>query len=173
MGPRAIRILAPVMLAVAILAWAGYGGLVWALSAERVAYAQAVESREQNLAREQSETRLQAAVRDTEAERASLESLVRVPIVATVEMIEETGRAAGMREVTVVEATPQTTAAKDLSAVSVVVQSQGTFAAAMRAYALYEAVPLPATIEQVELEKTEEGWNLRVRLRVLLASDSL
>lgn len=155
---------------VAVAAWAGYALLVVQLGREREAYAASLERTEQETLRGESASRLRATVQGTEAEREALERLVRVTILQAVEVIEQAGEAAGAKDVTIGQAAP-TSAPKDLSAVSIVVNAGGSFASLMRAVALFEVLPIPASLEQFELEKVgqSDSWRLTAHLRVLLA----
>jgi hypothetical protein len=164
--------LSMLMLFVAILAWTGFGGLVFQVESERTDYAEALSRSEEEATRGESAARLRASVESTEAERAALESILNISILRAVEVIEQAGRAAGASDVRIGEATPVSGASEKLAAVSVVVNASGSFTTIMRAIALFETLPIPATLEQFELEKIDQTntWKLTARLRVLLAS---
>jgi hypothetical protein len=157
------------MLAVALLAWSGVAGLVWQLSVQRADYASALERSKAESLRGESAARLRSSVESTVAERQALEQLINVSILRAVEVIEQAGRAAGASDVTIGGATPAGTV-QGLPAVAIVVNASGSFGVVMRAVALYESLPIPASLEQFEIEKTESGsWRLTVNLRVLTA----
>lgn len=151
--------------------WAGFGGLVWQLGVERTAYAEAVERAKQESIRGESSARLRASIQGTEAEREALESLVRLSILQAVETVEQSGVAAGATDVEIGEASPAT-APEGFSAVTIVVNASGQFSALARAVSLFEALPIPAKLEQFEIVKAEQEktWRLTARLSVLHAS---
>ncbi|MFZ2886742.1 MAG: hypothetical protein WA021_02895 [Minisyncoccia bacterium] len=164
-------LLAWIMVFVAVLAWTSFGGLVRQLSNERIAYAEAESRSKEEALRGEGAARLKATVESTETERTALESLVSISILQAVEVIEQAGRAAGASDVSIGEATPSANAPKDLSAVTIVVNASGSFAAVTRAIALFETLPIPATLEQFELDRLEKEktWRLTARLRVTMA----
>lgn len=160
------------MLLAAIVAWTGFGGLIFQVANERADYAEALSRSEEEATRGESAARLRTSVESTEAERAALESLLNISILRAVEVIEQAGRAAGASDVRIGEATPVSSEAGKVATVSIVVNASGSFATIMRTIALFETLPIPATLQQFELEKIDKAntWRLTVRLRVLLAS---
>ena len=163
--------LAWLMVVVASLAWTGFGGLVFQLSNERAEYADALARSEEDSLRGDSAARLRTTVESTTQERAALESILDISILRAVEVIEQAGRAAGADDVAIGEATPISSATADLAGVSIVVNAKGSFTEVMRAITLFETLPIPATLDQFELEKMSQAttWRLTTRLRVLLA----
>lgn len=159
------------MVCVALLSWSGFGALVWQLSVARAEYASALERSKEEALRGESAARLRTSVEGSVAEREALEQLVSVSILRAVEVIEQAGAAAGASNVTIGEATSVGTS-NGLASISIVVNASGSFGALMRAIALYEALPIPATLEQFELEKlnAQSGWRLTARVRVLTTS---
>lgn len=166
---RMYSIIAWFVLLLSLASWGGYVYLLQTLSADRAAYATALEEKKQEELRQQSTTRIQAAVRDTEVERAALDALIKVPIVDAVDIIEAAGRAAGARSVSIGGATPAGSTAKELSPVSVIVNVEGTFPALMRALSLFERLPIPSVVEQFDVRSTENGWALSARVKLLIA----
>jgi hypothetical protein len=161
------------MVCVALVAWGGFGALVWQLSIARADYASTLELSKENALRGESAARLQTSIDATVAEREALEQLVAVSILRAVEVIEQAGAAAGASNVTIGEATPTGTS-EGLSIITIVVNASGSFGALMRAVALYETLPIPATLEQFELVKLSEerSWQLTARVRILTAPTS-
>jgi hypothetical protein len=154
--------------AIAVALWAAFGALVWQLGLERAAYAEGVERTKQESIRGESTARLRASVQGTEAERAALESLVQITILQAVEAVEQAGEVAGASNVEIGEASPST-APEGFSAVMIVVNASGSFAALTRAVSLFETLPIPAKLQQFELVKAEQqnAWRLTARLNVL------
>ena len=163
--------LAWLMVIVAIGAWVGYGFLVVQLSSERTAYGKALARDEEESLRGESAARLRATVQGTEAERTAIEGLVAISILQAVEVVEQAGRAAGIPNAVVGEASPLGSDANGPSAVSIVVNGSGPFQSLVRGVNLLETLPIPASLEQFSLEKAESGgWRLTARLRVLTSS---
>jgi len=166
-----IRLLAWPLLIVALLSWGGYWYATTMLSDARAAYASKLEESEQQKTREQSLTRVQSVIRDTEAERAAIERLISVSVVQAVDIVEAAGEAAGGKSVEIVSASPAT-APKELSGLSIVVTMEGTFPALMRAVSLFESLPIPSVVETVDIEKSEGMWRLTARLKLFLAANA-
>lgn len=162
-----------IMILVAVLSWTGFGGLVWQLREQRAEYASALERSKEDALRGESAARLRSSVESSETERAAIESLVDISILRAVEVIEQAGRAAGASDVSIGEATPSS-APEGLSAIVIVVNASGSFSTLMRAIALFETLPIPAALEQFELQKIDQTntWRLTARLRVLSAPSS-
>ena len=161
-------------LVLAILLWGVFGYLVFALPRERAEYEDALVVSAQEAVRAESSARVKAIIQDTEVERAALFSLLQVPLIDAIKIVEDAARAGGARSVSIGEATPvsvKTTspAAPPTTRVAVVVQSQGSFAALMRTVSLFESLTIPATLDGFDLEKAEEGWRLTARLTIAVA----
>ena len=162
------------MVVVAIVAWCGVGGLVLRIASERADYAEALSRTEEESLRGESATRLRSAVESSRAEREAIEKVFAISVLQAVEVIEQAGRAAGARNVAIGDASP-TAGPADLTAMDVVVNADGTFAALSRAIALFETLPIPAALESFEMEQGEQGdtWQLTARMRILLTPPSL
>ena len=161
-------------LLLAALLWGIFGYLVFALPQERAQYEEALVVSAQEAVRAESSARVKAIVQDTEVERAALLSLVQVPLIDAIKIVEDAARASGVRTVSIGEATPVSVktpspAAPPTTRVAVVVQSQGSFAALMRTVSLFESLTIPATLDGFDLEKAEEGWRLTARLTIAVA----
>ncbi|MFZ2555665.1 MAG: hypothetical protein WAZ27_00195 [Minisyncoccia bacterium] len=168
---RALRTISIFALLFALSLWGVFGYLVWTLPSERSAYAAAIVTADENALRGESLSRLRAAVRDTENERAALGNLLNLTILRAVEILETTGKQAGATNVSIGEATPLPAAKTDpkgLSTISVVVNLEGSFAALMRAVNLYETLAIPASFEQFEMEKIESSWRMTARFKIFL-----
>lgn len=159
------------MLFIAVLTWTGYGYLWYALSAERANYQELSATYESESVRGESATRLRSTIQNSERERAALEGVVRISLLDAAETIEEAGRQAGALEVSIGEATPLTKTVHNLTTYTFVVNAEGSFVALMRTITLFEALPMPSTVEQFEITKTDKTWRLTARLRATLASE--
>lgn len=163
----AFRISSWFALLVSILLWGIFGYLVWQLYVERDQYISAASAAEEADLRGQSASRLHATVRDTEVERAAINSLLDMGVLRIVEILETTARQAGATEVSVGAATPQsvTGAPAGLTSVSVVINMQGSFSALVRAMGLYETLTIPSMLEQFSIENIDGKWRATARVR--------
>ncbi|MEK7155851.1 MAG: hypothetical protein AAB734_03135 [Patescibacteria group bacterium] len=159
------------MLALAVAAWGACGYFAMIVQGDRTEYTSASARAEEESMREENAARLRSTIQGTEIERAALESLVGVTILDAVETIEAAAKQAGASDVKIGEASTQSTSTQKLSSVSVTVTASGSFVAVMRAVALLETLPLPSTIEQFDLSKSDSAWRLTARLRVTLAAE--
>ncbi len=162
--------LAYLLFALSILAWGGFGYLVMFLHADRASYADAAIIAADTSEREESAARLRATIQGTEVERAALESVISVSIVDAAEIIEGAVKSAGASDVKITEATAQKTSPQKLSTVAIGVNASGSFVSLVRAASLLEALPVPATIDRVEIAKNDKQWRLTARLTVTLAA---
>lgn len=117
--------------------------------------------------------RISALAKDTQEERAAIESLVSFDIVSIVNKIEAAGKPLGLT-VTVNDA-QASGAQQDLAngdslrAVTFLVQSEGSYASLMKLETLFENLPLASSVESVELQKLQDPktpWHLTARIRV-------
>lgn len=166
---RITPLISYVALLLVVVLWGAFGYMTWTLSNERDLYAEAESRSHEEALRGESATRLRASVRDTEAERTALEGILNITILQAVESIETAGKQAGATEVTIGEATPLPVS-QGLMPISVVVTAKGSFSALLRAVSLFETLPLPTSIEQFSLGKTDKTWILTTRLKVIVAS---
>jgi hypothetical protein len=119
--------------------------------------------------------RLRSLASDTEADRTALDNLVGEDIASLATTIESAGTSAGIAA-HVTQATPEGAPADlpggTLQAISMVVEGEGSFARVMHALSLYETLPLPAAIEQFDIERTGEtsAWHLTLHLRVFTSA---
>lgn len=169
-----MRLFAGMTFLVALALWGAFGFLVYDLNGARAELALAqTEAREESL-RGESAARLRATIQDTEAERAALESVVKVPILTAVEAIESAGKKAGATEVSIGNASPTGAGMPEgVMAVSVVVNARGSFAALIRTLRVFETLSLPSTVEQFELEHVDNAWRFTARLRLIVAASAL
>lgn len=157
------------MLALALIGWGGFGLLVYDLYSEREAYARDSLVFEEESLKGESATRLRSVVRDTEAERNALTSVISVPLLDVAEMIEAAGDDAGATNVSIGEATPVAKPPKNLSVYTFVLNANGSFMALMRTVILLESLPIPTNIERFEISKSDKTWRLTARINATIA----
>lgn len=133
--------------------------------------------------------RLHSLARDTQNQRVQLDNLTRSDVIGVANMIDGIGKIAGV-QLKIEGATPEpavkkkgsnkTAEAPALSAVSFVVEADGTFASVMHAAALLESLPVLSSVQNLEFARSlissdsksaKSSWHLTARIRVLIASD--
>ena len=120
--------------------------------------------------------RIAALAADTEGDRMRLGELLQADIVTIIDIIEAAGKSARVT-VRVSDALPAGGAEAlpgggELQAVEFIVQTTGTFSSLMQAATLFEQLPLPSSVQQIELERStgEQStvpWRMTTRIRVL------
>lgn len=163
-------IIAGSMCVLAVLAWVGFWFVFTTLTHDRVGYADALATAETESARGESLVRLRSAVQGTVSERTALEGLVSLKVLDAVEQIETAAMQAGGRSVAIGEAALVASTPGKLSTFTVGVNADGSFASLIRAVRLFETLPIPATLEQFDITKSEKDWHLNARLRVTLST---
>jgi len=165
----------------ALLAWIAVGLFAWTIQgdeADRLLRTQTIQESE---SREATALRLHSIVQDTESERAQLDSLVTVDVVSVVDMLEETGKAAGVK-VTVINVLPEGVAAigagnANIVATGFVIEAHGRFSALMHVLQLLETLPIPSTLGRLDIELvpnpsgSSSTWGMNAYIRVLTAEE--
>lgn len=167
-------IIAIMSLLLALVLWGVFAYLVLTLPRERAQYVEALTVSSQEAVRAESASRVKAIIQDTEVERAALLSLLQVPLIDAIKIVEDAARAAGVRTVTIGEATPvaaksPSPAAPPTTRVAIVVQAEGTFPALVRTVSLLETLSIPSMLDGFDMEETKDGWRLTARLTLAVA----
>lgn len=169
----------------AFLAWAVVGLFAWTIQSDEVDRALYVQTTQESESKEASAIRLHSIAQDTREERATLEGIFRTDVVSIVNLIETTGKAAGVK-VTVSSVIPesapptQAAASAGIVATGFIIEAQGKFSALMHVLQLFETFPLPSTIGRLDIEYVpnarESGlsgiWRMNAYIRVLTTPDA-
>lgn len=177
---RSLTLISLVGLLLSIAAWVGVVFLYQTIQikeSERNARHREIAetSRQENDA-----TRLKALMSETKAGRAALDQFTAVDILSAVKTIEGVGKPAGV-SIRIENAIPgDTTKSGELRSITFVISAEGTFSEMIRTIQLFEAVPLPASIEQVDLSQqsgesdgknaSQQVWHVNVRLKLLTST---
>ncbi|MHB1087075.1 MAG: hypothetical protein ACYCZ0_05000 [Minisyncoccota bacterium] len=178
---KTITYLSWIALMLAIVAWGGvvYGSL-WLRDEAKVRGA-SVQSAEQKTAQAAYASRLKSLARETETDRANLETLSRSEIVSVANAIEAAGRSIGVAAK--VNAAIPAGNPKDipggapLSSVAFIVQGEGSFSGVVQLVRVLEKFPGFSRVEQFEFERAQsiEGakqpWRTTIRLRIYTTAD--
>lgn len=168
------------VLAFALSSWGAVGYFAWTITADEnkreadageaqltaVRYAQAIRTR--------------ALVADAAPDAAKLKDILNVDVVSASYLIEEAGRAAGVKT-RLSDAQPEGEVGTDilpLRAVGFVVTADGKFPDLLRAVRLFETLPIPSSVTRLDIERTPKSagntgglWHLNVYIRVLTTSE--
>jgi len=174
MGPR-ITYIAALLSFLALCAWGivGYASFeIHRVAKERAERARIAEQEGNRAAYSQ---RISVLAAETETDRARLKGLVDKDVVSIIEAIEAAGRSARV-SARVSDAVPAGGAEEipgggEMQAVEFIVQATGSFASLMQAAALFEKIPLAASLQQIEFERnaSDQGppWRMTARIQVL------
>jgi hypothetical protein len=166
---------------VALCAWAGAWFFLSDISSRLAARADQLSSSTIQNAQQVNAIELHAIVQDTASDRASLDHLVGTDVVGIANAIQSAGDAAGTKTIigSATAATHQD-ATSGVSSLEFVVQSSGTFAQVWRAAQLFESLPLPSGVEELDFEQipgsasaassSSGSWQLTTRIMVLTSA---
>lgn len=161
-------------LGLAIVLWLLVGYFAWVLPDMRAAYAERIQKTTQQSDKDSADLRLRVAATESRARAQALNALLAADVPDITGAIRAVGVRAGV-PVTINTAVPSTVpgAPKDVHAIAFVVEANGSLEALLRAVALFESLPIPSTIDIVDLtSETEESarageWRLNIKLQVL------
>lgn len=166
-----------VALLAALIAWWGVVVLAGSISDEETARSMSQSSTGETAAQQEAALHLHTLALDTASERSQLNALVPTDIVGIVNSINAVGPAANVKtQIGSASAQPLPTGApQGLSAIEFTVQSDGTFAATMRAAQMFETLPLPSSVDELDFEHIPSSdpkspsspWQLTVRILIL------
>jgi hypothetical protein len=132
-----------------------------------------VRAREEQRA---SASQLQSLARETSTARGELDALAKVDVVSMVDTIDKVGKDAGVY-IQIGQALPEATKDSSIHAVNFQLGAEGSFTSLLNAIALLESLPIPASLEQVQLIHTggnsagPASWHMSLRLRILSTAD--
>ena len=168
---------------VAIALWIGVGYFAWTIYSQEFLSAEKIADLDQGSVRQAAALRLHALVRDTKEERAKLESVARVDFIEMLEFIEQVGRDVGIPiEIGQAISAPDSGAGSRVRSVGFVVEGEGSFAKVMHAAALFEALPKPSFVDELQFEMIPASsagskksavnlWHMVVRMRFISTAD--
>jgi hypothetical protein len=177
---RRFTYLAWTLLTLAIIAWIAVAYFAQAITAQEDARAAALEAQQQSSDAQSSSVRLHALAQDTEPDRTTLEGDLAVGIAPIANTLKNAGTSAGV-DLTLSGALPEPASSSggsdSVGAVGFVVEGTGTFSALMRTVQLLETLPLPSSVQQLDIQqipdpsgKPGETWHLNANILVLTTS---
>jgi len=165
-------------LAAAICAWVAVGYFAVIIQNERAAYLQQISDTATQVDKAAADARLHVFASGNLARSSALDAIVAPDVSSIIDTIRSVGTAAGV-PIKINDALPGTVAKtqKDIHAVAFVIESSGSFSKMMHVLALFGALPLPSSIEMVDLARvpqdaavttrTPQVWHLNLKMRVL------
>ncbi len=162
------------LFSLALLAWTGVALFAWTIRSDEADHMLRAQTLQEYESKETTAMRLHSIAQDTKEERAKLESIVRMDVVSIVNLIESTGKAAGVN-VTVSNVIPEGEAGSGLVATGFVIEARGRFSTLMRVVQLFESIPISSTIGRLDIEyipnQDVRAWGMSAYIRVLTAED--
>jgi hypothetical protein len=164
--------------ALALVACGAAGFVAWDVSS-RLSSRQTLESSAQvEAAQQTSAVRIHALAADTQTQRGELQGLVQTDVVGIASAIQAAGNLAGASTKIGAASSEDRSASapSDLNALDFVVEADGTFAQVFKAAQLFETLPLPSSVGELDFERVPEQsgggpargpWELTARIRVL------
>lgn len=158
---------------VAVGAWIAVGLYGWSITRSEQEYVAQLRQLQESVVSHSSVARTHAVVSGTSAQRDQLDRFLNVDIISLTSIIQDVGKAAGVSlklNGVMPDTAPSAAAGTSLNAVGLSLQADGTFSALMRTLQLLEQLPLPASVERVDLQGGERGnggaWHMNTYLKV-------
>lgn len=173
---RSLTMVSLAMFVIAIAAWAGVWFLFSDTSARLTARAEALSNNGIQSAKQADQIAVHALVTDTVAKRQQLGAVVNTDVVQIAGAITTAGAAAGAQTTIDSAALIASSTTANVSELEFVVQTVGTFAQTWRAAQLFQNLPLPSKVSEVDFQlipgagKQAPQWQLTTHIDVLTSS---
>ena len=159
-------------LVLAIAAWVGVWFLFSDISARLGARADAISTATIQNAQEGNAVELHALVSNTASERATLDAAVDTDVVGIASQIDAAGSAAGVQ--TTIGSASLAASSGSVNELEFVVQSTGSFAQVWHAAQLFQTLPLPSSVTELDFEQIPGGqtdvWQLTTHIEVVTSA---
>jgi hypothetical protein len=172
-----ITTLAALSALAALLAWGAVGYIVIKTQGDESVVARQFAAAAKGATARNLAVSTHALVLSTVTERSTLMGAIPADIPSIVDVIQATGRNSGanVQIGTASSASVPDGAPSSLSAVEFVVQADGSFANTLQAAQLFENLPIPAKVTDIDFEQitnagkgvVSHSWRLTIRLQVL------
>ncbi len=158
-----------------ILAWAGVWLLFSDVSNRLTERATTLSNSSVQNVRQASAVELQALVNDTVTQRGALDAAVNTDVVGIAAAISNAGQEAGV-QTTIGSASllaPTASSSPGVNVVEFVVQATGTFQQVWRAAQLFQSLPLPSNVSELDFEQIPNAvgrqptWQLTAHINIL------
>lgn len=164
--------------AFALAAWVGVWFLFSDVSARLDARAEALSQMGVQSAGQANAVALHALVADTASSRGQLDAAVDTDIVGIAGQINAAGTAAGVKTTIGSASVVASSASAGVNELEFVVQGTGSFQQVWRAAELFQTLPLPSTMSDVDLEalpnsgKGPAVWQITAHIDVLTSAQA-
>lgn len=172
---QTITQLAVLSVFLAVLAWGAVGYLVWDTMQNIAAKSDMSNVSKSSFAQRSLDAHIHALAISTATDRSQLNELFNADIVSIVNIIETAGSSVQAPTQITDASQAKSANASPVHTIVFTTQSIGSFSSLMRASELFETLPIPSSIEQVDLVRSGEGkipqWHMNTRIRVLTTSN--
>jgi hypothetical protein len=165
------------VLVLAVAAWVGVWFMFSDISGRLNSQTQLLSRAAVKNAQQQNAVETTALAADTAAERASLDGEVATDVVGIANQIQNAGKAAGVTtDIGSASTNGATNMTSSTTELVFVVQSAGTFAQVWRAAQLFETLPLPSSVQELDFSQSPSDagkssiWQLTAHIEVLTSS---
>lgn len=167
---------------IALLTWAAVGVFIWTVLSDETDRITRVQSAQEAEQKEASTLRLRAIAQDTLLNRTQLDAILDVDVISVVDMLEASGKAAGVKLVVSSvqpEGAPPLQGAGSAQVIGTgfVVEAQGKFSSLLHAAQLFETLPVPSKVGRLDIEhinvadqKSLDVWRMNVQVHTLTTS---
>lgn len=166
-----------VALVLAVIAWGGAGYFIWSVLGLQQAHDQYVGNAQAATIEQTQSAQVRSIARETINERAALERVASIELLAAVNMIESIGDTAGVKVQVRDAQTEKTIVGKagtpPINVVNLSVQTQGSYATVMRVFEMMETLPIPVVVQRASFIRSQAAdsgkavlWNLDVGLKL-------
>lgn len=160
----------------ALMAWGAVGYFAWTIDADENQRAQSARDAQMTTIQNAQAIRTHALALDAALDGEKLKGLLDVDVVSASYLIEEVGRATGVK-VRLSAAQPEGNVESGilpLKAVGIVVTADGRFSDLLRVVRLIETLPVPSSVTRLDIERAPKSsgntsgvWHLNVYVRIL------
>lgn len=167
-----------VALLAAFALWAGVGYFAWTIADAAEEHRAIIASMEQEELEHATALRLHALARETKDMRTRLEQISNSDLVEILDTIEALAR--DTRIPIGIGQAPSivSTESSPIRIASFVIEAQGTFSQVVQVIALLETLPIPSTLDELQLEqqagaegKSAKSWHLVAQMRFFTTAD--
>ena len=168
--------LAYISLGLALILCGAAGYLMWDISMNLATRQAANANAVSQNAQAQNAVHIEALAADSASDRATLNTLLQNDVLHIISTIQAAGKSAGT-DTSIPSVTPGglPQLPSNVTALEFIVQSQGSFAQVFNAAKLFETLPLPSQVEQLDFERQQNAiesktWQLTAHIRVLTSA---
>lgn len=169
---RSLTLMSFGMLVLAIVAWVGVGFLFADISERLAARADAFSSSDIQNLKQESAIAQHALVADSVSQRSALDTIVATDVVGIANDINAAGKSADTQTTIGSASAVDSSQAAGVNEVEFVVQSTGTFQQVWRAAQLFQTLPLPSGVSEIDFEQVPDSglWQLTAHIDVLTSA---